>query len=97
VRGCVAGALATLLVAAPRLASGCSVCGGGANDQTQGGFLVGSLLLSILPLALIGGIALWIRRRVRQMADDEAAGVIRLPQPLPPRSPNPGSAHPAAR
>jgi hypothetical protein len=92
----VAATLGALVVCSPGLARACAVCGGGANDQTQAGFLAGTLLLSILPLALIGGIALWIRRRARLMAE-EATGGIRLPDRPAPRPASHGSPQPAAR
>jgi cbb3-type cytochrome oxidase subunit 3 len=49
----------------------------GREDDTQRAFLAGTLLLSTLPLALIGGIAWWIRRRGRE----EAAAAARRAQP----------------
>lgn len=97
VRGLVAVALGVLVVCEPGLARACSVCSGGANDQTQVGFLAGTLLLSILPLALIGGIALWIRGRARRMAADQTVGLILLPDRRAPRRPAPGSPQPTAR
>jgi hypothetical protein len=49
----------------------------GREDDTQRAFLAGTLLLSTLPLALIGGIAWWIRRRAR----DDAPAAPRRSQP----------------
>lgn len=73
VRGLAAAGLGALVVCSPGLAWACSVCGGGANDQTQVGFLAGTLLLSLLPLALIGGIVLWLRGRARRITAQQAA------------------------
>jgi uncharacterized iron-regulated membrane protein len=44
----------------------------GRDDDTQRAFLLGTLLLSSLPLALIGGLILWLRRRARELAAREA-------------------------
>jgi len=96
VRGLAAAALGALVVCSPGLARACAVCGGGANDQTQVGFLAGTLLLSILPLALIGGIALWIRGRARRIAAEQAASLIQLPDRRAPHRAADGSPQPAA-
>lgn len=74
-------AVALALTAAPRLAAACSVCGAGPDDKTQGAFVMGSLFLSVLPLALIGGTVWLLVRRARRIAAEEAAGVVRLPAP----------------
>lgn len=62
--------LATLVcataVAAPRLALACSVCTAGRDDETQSAFRLTTLFLSVLPLSMFGGFALWIWRRARQ-------------------------------
>ena len=57
-------ALAVLL--APELAQACSVCFSG-QDQSRTAFVVTTAFLSILPLALIAGMALWIRSRARAL------------------------------
>jgi hypothetical protein len=71
----VRAAFATLLSAAcaalPRAAEACAVCMSGREDDTQRAFLLGTLLLSSLPFALIGGLILWIRRRAREQAARE--------------------------
>lgn len=71
--------LAACLVAAPRLAEACAVCSPNAADPSGSAFARASLFLSLLPLFMLGGIGWWIWRRARQIAADEAAGVIRLP------------------
>jgi hypothetical protein len=53
------------LLAAPRVAQACSVCTGGQKEEVGRAFLVGSLFLSVLPLAVIGALAWWLRRRAR--------------------------------
>ncbi len=78
----LAGAAAVgIWVWAPHSARACSVCMGGSEDPTQGGFFVSAMVLSALPLALGGGFALWLRHRARQLArreqDGAAAGIHR--------------------
>ena len=57
-------ALAALLV--PELAQACSVCFSG-QDQSRTAFIVTTAFLSVLPLAFIAGMALWIRSRARAL------------------------------
>jgi len=51
----------------PTTARACAVCFS-ANDANRTAFLLTTLFLSTLPLALIGGFLLWLRRRARQRA-----------------------------
>ncbi len=45
----------------------CAVCGAGqGNDQSA--YLEMSIILSLLPLALIAGVAMWVRRLQRAAA-----------------------------
>jgi hypothetical protein len=67
------GLFALWAAAAPGLARACPVCSAGSNDAGQSGFLMGTIFLSVLPLALIGGIAWWIHRRAREIAVRDAA------------------------
>jgi hypothetical protein len=73
-----AGLRAALLVAAalaaPRAAAACAVCSAGREDETRVAFLWTTVFLSVLPLLMAGGIALWLRRRVREHARAEAGG-----------------------
>jgi hypothetical protein len=57
------------LVFAPRAALACSVCSAGREDETQAAFIGTTALLSVLPLALIGGFLWWVRRRSRELAE----------------------------
>ena len=65
--------LAALVAALPRAAEACAVCLSGREDDNQRAFLAGTILLSTLPVAMIGGIAWYIRRRAREIAAREAA------------------------
>jgi len=55
-----------LLLAAPRLAEACPVCGA-ADDKTKGMFIFSTAFLTFLPLTIIGGVGYWVVRRVRHL------------------------------
>jgi len=42
----------------------CAVCGAGQGND-QGAYLEMSIVLSLMPLVLIGGVAWWVRGQVR--------------------------------
>ena len=63
----------TVLILCPAVARACSVCFS-ATEQNRIAFLVTTIVLSLLPLGLIGGGLLWLRRQARQQ--DEEAGEI---------------------
>lgn len=48
----------------------CSVCGAG-QEGTETSYVVMTLIVSFLPLAMIGGVAFWLWRAIKQR--DEAA------------------------
>ena len=54
----------------PALASACAVCGGGP-DRTRVAFLISTGFLSLLPLGLIFGGLIWLRRHARAALRDE--------------------------
>jgi hypothetical protein len=57
------------LVAVPELAAACAVCGAGVDDdQSRIAYLITSAVLSVLPLALFGGILLWLHRQHRRQS-----------------------------
>ncbi len=65
----LASLLAALLALAPELAHACAVCGAGASDdQGRVAYLLTTLSLSALPLALFGGFLLWLRAKHRREA-----------------------------
>lgn len=86
--------VAACFVLAPEAALACAVCSPGQNDAAQAGFLIGTVLLSVLPLVLIGSVVLVLVRRARRMARDEALGLAPASPPLPIGS---SPARPAAR
>jgi len=64
-RRLAAAAVVAVAVAAPRAAQACYVCMSGRDDDSGRAFLLGSVLLSLLPFALFGGIGVFVWRRVR--------------------------------
>jgi hypothetical protein len=67
------GLLAASLLLAPRAALACPVCTGGQKEEVGRAMLLGSVTLSILPLAVVGAVAWWLRRRARAIAANGAA------------------------
>jgi hypothetical protein len=66
--------LAVLLALAPELAHACAVCGAGVDDdQSRTAYLLTTLSLSVLPLALFGGFLLYLRAKHRIRSRDRAA------------------------
>jgi hypothetical protein len=62
-----------VLVAVPEWAAACAVCGAGVDDdQSRIAYLITTALLSMLPLALFGGILLWLRRQHRRQSGVQA-------------------------
>lgn len=57
-------ALATFVLAA-NAALACSVCGAGQGDNDQGAYLTMTIIMSLLPLAAIGGIVFWVAKSSR--------------------------------
>lgn len=71
-RARMAGLVAGALLLAPQAAHACSVCTGGQNPDVGRAFLLGSLALSVLPLAAVGGLSFWLWRRARALARSAA-------------------------
>ena len=59
----------------PEAAAACSVCYGG-EEESRSAFILTTVFLSVLPLAMIGSLVWWIARRVR------AVEAPRAPQSL---------------
>ena len=53
-----------LLMPAPALA--CPVCGLAGTGESGWAYLAGTIMLSVLPLGMIGGVAFWVYRRVQK-------------------------------
>ena len=80
-RSGLSGALALGLLLAPRLALACPVCTGGQKAEVEWALLRGSLILSVLPLAAVGGGAWFVRRRARTLAAIAEARASQAPAP----------------
>ena len=68
-----------LVALAPLDAGACPLCIAAQDKGVQIAYMTASAFMSVLPLALVGGLILWLRRRARQLAFEEAVCVIRLP------------------
>jgi hypothetical protein len=68
----VAVTVCTLALVAllPEAAHACPVCFD-ANDENRRAFLVTTAFLSLLPLGMVMGLGLWIRKRSREIDGDE--------------------------
>jgi hypothetical protein len=64
-----------LLVALPDAAHACPVCFD-PREENRVAFLATTIFMSVVPLGMVGGLGLWLRRRARQMKglppEDEA-------------------------
>jgi hypothetical protein len=65
----VAAALGAVLVL-PDVAHACPVCFD-SSDENRQAFLATTAFLTLLPLGMVGGVGLWIRKRVRQAGDHD--------------------------
>jgi len=68
-----------LVLLAPLDAAACPLCIAAQDKSVQIAYMAASAFMTFLPLGLIGGLVYWLRRRARQLALEEEAGVIRLP------------------
>ncbi len=84
----IALVLGTLLL--PELARACAVCGAGADeDGSRTAYIVTAVVLSVLPVGVVGGFVLWLRRLHRQ----QAQRTLRLPKSRPLKSRLPKRPH----
>lgn len=65
-----AALLAAFLVCLPALAAACPACGVG-NGRNKMAFFITTIFLSLLPLAFIGGLMLWVVRSSRSFIAGE--------------------------
>lgn len=64
-RTALQGCMVAVLVALPRLASACSVCSAGRDEESQWAFILTTIFLSVLPLLMLGAIGWSLWRRLR--------------------------------
>lgn len=62
--------VAALLVALPGAAHACPVCFD-PREENRAAFFATTVFLSLLPLGMVAGVVLWLRRRMRTL--DRAA------------------------
>lgn len=87
-RAIASGLVAALALLAPALASACPMCLSGQGGGKIEAFAIGSIFLSVTPLAVIGLAVWYLRRRARQVQhEDEIAREQAAPLPL--RTPSP--------
>lgn len=79
-RACLAFVVSTLV---PSVAFACPVCFSG-SDETRAAFLLTTALLSLLPLAMIGGLVYVLVLRSRELDAEERAEAEPCLQPSPP-------------
>ncbi|MDE2679566.1 MAG: hypothetical protein OXI76_16850 [Gemmatimonadota bacterium] len=62
-----------LLAVSPDVAHACPVCFD-RDDEARIAFLATTGLLTLVPLGLVAGTGLWLRRRAREIAEEEERG-----------------------
>ena len=62
-----------LLAIFPDVAHACPVCFD-RDDEARIAFLATTGLLTLVPLGLVAGTGLWLRRRAREIAEEEERG-----------------------
>jgi uncharacterized membrane protein YhhN len=85
-----APAIVFLLLLAPSVSQACSQCLATRTRETKIAFIATTVFLSVMPLLLVGAIALWLRKRVREAEErqpgdellSEAARVVSRPAPI---------------
>ena len=70
---CVATLALVLLAAFPDVAHACPVCFD-RDDEARIAFLATTGLLTLVPLGLVAGTGIWLRRRAREIAEEEERG-----------------------
>ena len=68
-----AGAAVVMVAAMPEAAHACPVCFD-RDDEARIAFLATTGLLTLLPLGMVVGTGMWLRRRARELRGDEGGG-----------------------
>jgi hypothetical protein len=50
----------------------CAVCGGGDAEAARKAFLDTTIFLSLLPLGMMGGMAIWVWRKAKEREEGAA-------------------------
>ena len=69
-RGWIAAFALLLLVVLPDVAQACPVCFD-ARDENRQAFLATTAFLSLLPLGMVAGAGLWLRKRSQDRGAEE--------------------------
>ena len=85
-RGALGAGLAALIVAAPAIAQACAVCVD-PEAENRTAFIITTVLLSALPLLLVGGMIAWLWRRSVQLRAEEELGPDQLGRVSSPLAP----------
>jgi hypothetical protein len=59
-----------LMQALPSVSHACAVCFS-ATEQNRAAFIETTVLMSLLPLAMIGGVVYWYRKKSRELAHED--------------------------
>ena len=66
-RAALASAWVVVLLALPRLAEACAGCIARGDDESRAAFVGTTVLLTFLPLIVVGGAVWWLLRRAREL------------------------------
>jgi len=66
-RALLAAVSVALLTGLPHAAAACAVCSAGRDDATRLAFILTTVFLTVLPLAMVGGIVYWLHSRTRAL------------------------------
>lgn len=72
--------IASFIAWLPEAAAGCAVCFGG-EQESRAAFILTTVFLSVLPLAMIGALVWWIWRRERAIGASPGDGTPIAPGP----------------
>ena len=76
----IAGVTALFIGLMPEVALACPVCFD-ARDENRQAFLATTAFLSLLPLGMVAGTGLWIRRRTRELDELHGDGPMERSDP----------------
>jgi hypothetical protein len=71
-RAAIFVAVVLVFVLTPEAVSACPVCFD-SSDENRQAFIATTAFLSLLPLGMVGGAGYWLRRRARELDEDESS------------------------
>jgi hypothetical protein len=69
-RAWIVGLALLLVLVLPEVAHACPVCFD-SRDENRQAFFNTAVMLTLLPLGMVGGVGLWMRKRYREMDGSE--------------------------